>query len=319
MRLSGLARHVLVAAAALVLLGAAPPGAPAFEPGKDGWLTLFDGSDLSRWKPRKEADWALKDGVLTGTKGEVVNYWQWTDFEMTALCKGEGELRFRYSTIPDPAQPGYWLDVCDGTLRADQGRVLAKGTATRTTTAHEVHLTVSKGTFTVLFDGKKVAEASDAACPAKGAITLVAKGQPFAVKTIRIRPLNREKHANVPAPDSACFVCHANFEAERIVKRHASESARRLDDDDEEEHLKPAGQRPKRAGCMGCHGPCFDHRSDEDNVTTPDIMYTRGEVKAACLRCHIVHKAEHKRKDGPGAPPPNPVCTDCHGAHRVKN
>ena len=135
MRLSGQVRHVLVFAASVVLLGAAPPGAPAFEPGKDGWLTLFDGSDVARWTPRKEADWMLKEGILAGTKGEVVNYWEWTDFEMSALCKGEGEVRFRYSTIPDPAQPGYWLDVADGTLRAAEGRVLAKGTAARTTAA----------------------------------------------------------------------------------------------------------------------------------------------------------------------------------------
>lgn len=308
-----------IAFAALVstmpALGADKP----FEPGRDGWLTLFDGSDLSRWKPRKEADWALKDGTLAGTKGEVVNYWQWTDFEMIAHCKGEGDIRFRYSTIPDPAQPGYWLDVTDGSLRADGGRVVAKGTGARADGWREVRLVVSKGIFTVSLDGMHAAEGRDTSCPHKGAISFVAKGQPFQVKLLRARPLNLEKHANVPSPDTACFVCHANFEEEKLAKKHADTKAEKLAREEDDEHLRPPKDRPKQAGCAGCHGPCFDHRSDEDNVTAPDIMYTRGEVKAACLKCHLPHKTETKRKDGDGPPPPNATCTDCHGRHRVKN
>ena len=308
-----------IALAALILTAPALSGEAPFEPGKNGLLTLFDGSDLSRWKPRKEADWALKDGILAGTKGEVVNYWEWLDFELTALVKGSGEIRFRASTIPDPAQPGYWLDVSDGTLRAEGNRVVAKGTGAKGDGWREVRLVASKGTFTVSLDGKQVAEGKDMACPAKGAISLVAKGQPFEIKLLRARPLNREKHANVPSPDSACFVCHANFEGEKIGTKHAAEKADKLAREEDDEHLRPAKDRPKKAGCAGCHGPCFDHRSDEDNVTVPDIMYTRGEVKAACLQCHIPHKAETKRKDGDGPPPPNPVCTDCHGRHKAKN
>ncbi|HPD16161.1 MAG TPA: DUF1080 domain-containing protein [Planctomycetota bacterium] len=318
---SRITRHAsrISAVGALLLTTAGIAADRPFEPGRDGWLTLFDGSDLSRWKVSKSADWALKDALLTATKGEIVNYWQWADFELTALCRGEGEIRCRYSTIPDPAQPGYWLDVTDGTLRADGGRVVAKGTGAKTDGWREVSLVVSKGVFTVSLDGKHVAEGKDTACPHKGAICLVAKGRPFEVKLLRARPLNREKHANVPSPDSACFVCHANFEGEKIAKKHADSKADKLAREEDEEHLRPPKDRPKKAGCAGCHGPCFDHRSDEDNVTPPDVMYTRGEVKAACLQCHIPHKTETKRKDGNGPPPPNPVCTDCHGSHTVKN
>ncbi len=300
-----------------LLAAAAQAGDAPFVPGKDGWLTLFDGSDVSRWKPSKSADWALKDGTLAGTKGETVNYWQLLDFEMVAACKGEGEIRFRYSTIPDPAQPGYWLDVSDGTLRAEGSRVVAKGTGAKSDAWREVRLVVSKGVFTVSLDGKQVAEGKDASCPHKGAISFVAKGQPFEVKLLRARPLNLEKHANVPSPDSACFVCHANFEDEKLSKKHAKDNSAK--EGDEDDYLRPAKERPKKFGCAGCHGPCFDHRSDEDNVTVPDIMYTRGEVKAACLQCHTPHKTESKRKDGDGPPPPNAVCTDCHGRHRCKN
>lgn len=320
-RVTGHASRVL--ALVVLLLTAADcfaANAP-FEPGKDGWLTLFDGSDLSRWKPGKDSDWALKDGVLAGTKGEIANYWHWGDFELIATVRGTGSLRFRVSLPPMLNQPGYRLDLGDGTLSMADGRVRANGLGAKTGDWHTLTLTASNGHFTVGAPGKWVAEITDAASPAKGYFALVADGQPLALKLLRVRPLNREKHVNVPAPDTACFVCHDNFEKERIARIHsgAKREKRGGEEDEDDKHLKPASQRPKASGCLGCHGSSFDHRSDEDNVTTPDVMYTRGEVKAACLQCHTPHKAEHKRKDGKDPLPPNPVCTDCHGRHTCKN
>lgn len=312
------ASRVLLAALVSLAAAASLAGDAPFEPGKDGWLTLFDGSDLAKWKPARGADWALKDGLLAGTKGEIANYWQWLDFELLALCRGAGAIRCRHSTIPLEPQLGYWLDLGDGTLRAEGNRIVAQGNGKPADGWREVRLVASKGAFTVFFDGLKVAEGKDTACPHMGAISLVATGQPLEVRLMRARPLNLEKHANVPARDSSCFVCHANFDGEKLSKKHADDRADKLARE-EEDHLRPARQRPKKAGCAGCHGPSFHHRSDEHNVTVPDIMYTRGEVNAACLACHVPHKAETKRKDGDAPPPPNPICTDCHGHHKARN
>jgi len=306
--------------AALALASPLRAADQPFVPGKDGWLTLFDGSDQSRWKPGKGTDWALEDGLLAGAKGQIANYWHWLDFELVAVSRGSGALRFRRSLAPMPDQPGYLLDLADGSVRAADA-LTAKGERVGRANLHadwrEMRLVVSKGRFTVEFDGKKVAEGSAEAYPAKGFLALSASGSPLELKLLRARPLNREKHVNVPAPDSACFVCHANFEGEKIAKTHVA--GKKQEESDEESHLKPASQRPKTAGCAGCHGPSLDHRSDEDNVTTPDIMFTRGEVDAACLQCHTRHKAETKRHDGEGPIPKNPVCTDCHGKHRTSN
>ena len=100
--------------------------------------------------------------------------------------------------------------------------------------------------------------------------------KPLEVRLIRARPLGREQFVNIPSPNSACYVCHRNFDGEKISKKHLEEEV----------------------SCATCHGPSLAHRSDEDNVTTPDVMFTRGEVEGACLRCHKRHKAEKKRKDG---------------------
>ena len=286
-----------MAAILALAAGEAPCAEKAFRPGKDGWLTLFDGSETRRWEPAKGSDWALKDGVLVGSKGQVLNFWHWTDLELVAICRGSGVLRLRHSLAPMPDQPGYWLDLATGTLRAAGQRVVAKGRGSKAHGWRQVCFVASKGTFTVFFDGTKVAKGRDDACPAMGMLGLVAAGERLELKLLRIRPLNREQHVNIPSPNAACYVCHANFEGEKIAATHAA----------------------KELGCAACHGPSLAHRSDEDNVTTPDVMWLRGEVDAACLQCHKRHKAEKKRKDGKGTPPKDSVCTDCHGTHRAIN
>jgi len=284
---------------ALLLLACsgAAAGEAAFRPGKDGWLTLFDGSEKGRWEPSKGSDWKLEGGVAVGTRGELVDYWHWVDFELVALVRGTGALRCRLSRIVMAEQAGYWLDLADGTLRAAKGRVVAKGSGAATSGWRRVRLAASKGTFTVSFDGTQVAQGRDDACPRMGRLALVPRGKPLELKLLRIRPLNREQHLNIPSPNAACFVCHANFEDEVVAKTHAAEDV----------------------ACAACHGPSLAHRSDEDNVTAPDVMFLRGEVDPACLQCHKRHKPEKTRKGGKAPPPRNPICTDCHGSHRASN
>jgi hypothetical protein len=280
-----------------VFLGVALSAEPSqkdFQPGQEGWVTLFDGSSLERWSPAKDSDWALKDGVLTGTKGEIWNYWQWTDFEMVAVLRGSGAILCRVSSAP-PAQAGYRLDVETGGFLAPNGKVVAKGSPSAADGWREVRLIASKGWFRITFHGKKAAEGRDTTCPSMGRIGLAAAGKTLQLRLLRIRPLNREKPADAPSPNSGCYVCHANFEDEAISTVHGA----------------------NKIGCSDCHGPSLDHRADEANVTAPDVMFVRGEVDAACLQCHERH--ERKEPKEKKSVPKNPVCTDCHGAHRSSN
>jgi len=286
---------LLLVAALTVLAPGAEPTDKGFQPGRDGWLSLFDGSDLDRWTPAKGSDWALKEGLLGGTKGEIFNYWHWADFELIAVCRGSGAICFRVAATPLSVQAGYRLSVVDGTLIGSQGHIITQGSGSPTKDWREIRLLVTKDRFTVQFDGKRVAEGNDTACRGMGKIGLMADGKTFQVRLIRIRPLNREKHAAVPSSNSSCYVCHVNFEEEVISKTHAS----------------------KEIECSKCHGPSFDHRSDEANVTAPDVMFIRGEVDAACLHCHERH--EPKKPKEKRTIPKKPVCTDCHGNHRSSN
>ncbi len=105
------------------------------------------------------------------------------------------------------------------------------------------------------------------------------------------------------ADNSACFVCHGNFQDEVMVTVHAKENI----------------------GCVKCHGFSLAHRNDEDNITAPDKMYASARIDNACRKCHEEHDASARKVIAmfqarfPGNTDPQKiVCTGCHGEHRLK-
>jgi hypothetical protein len=105
------------------------------------------------------------------------------------------------------------------------------------------------------------------------------------------------------ADNSACYVCHVNYEHESLVVEHARENV----------------------GCVKCHGESIAHRNDEDNITPPDIMFPTEAIDRNCVQCHETHDAPARKvlarwqercplKENPE----DLVCTDCHGEHRLR-
>jgi hypothetical protein len=106
-----------------------------------------------------------------------------------------------------------------------------------------------------------------------------------------------------------CYACHADFQGETLEARHAK-----------------AG-----IGCERCHGESERHRSDEANITPPELMYPRARINPTCMMCHprdtIKHVDSHKvilagaatvfDEEKPDAPPA--VCTDCHAKNHKMN
>jgi len=103
-----------------------------------------------------------------------------------------------------------------------------------------------------------------------------------------------------------CSVCHYAFDEEELVLNHKLVSI----------------------GCERCHGESERHRSDEDNITPPEIMYPKAKINPTCMMCHprskisrvsyhasflsgaetIFDKSNGQKK----------YCTDCHGKdHRI--
>jgi hypothetical protein len=74
--------------------------------------------------------------------------------------------------------------------------------------------------------------------------------------------------------------------------------------------------------CVDCHGPSIGHANDEDvGATKPDIYFKRNQVNAACRKCHSSHDAAPEkviaRWFAKKLKTDKPVCTDCHGSHRI--
>lgn len=105
------------------------------------------------------------------------------------------------------------------------------------------------------------------------------------------------------ANNSACHVCHTNYQEEQLALSHA-----RAD-----------------IGCVKCHGQSIAHRNDEANITPPDTMYAPGKIDVACRACHRTHDVPAAKviarwqERCPGrSDVKSIVCTDCHGTHRLK-
>lgn len=116
----------------------------------------------------------------------------------------------------------------------------------------------------------------------------------------------RDDTPRMPKDNSACLLCHINFESEEIASTHLE----------------------KGITCAHCHGVSSDHMNDEEAAAKPDILFGRSEVEASCRKCHQAHKdpdavakflAEWKGKRRPHRRLilSNAICTDCHGLHRL--
>ncbi len=104
------------------------------------------------------------------------------------------------------------------------------------------------------------------------------------------------------ADNSACFVCHGNYDEEELVLIHAREEI----------------------GCVECHGESFAHRNDEDNITPPDVMYWAERIDPKCQECHEEHDVAARKvltrwqeRCPEKTDAAQVVCTDCHGHHRL--
>jgi len=140
-------------------------------------------------------------------------------------------------------------------------------------------------------------------------------GEPTPPKRLR-RPDYYARSGEKFVANPFCNVCHQDFDGEELALNHELVGI----------------------GCERCHGESPRHRSDEANITPPEIMYTKAKINPICMMCHprgeIRDVAAHElvlagaetvfdQRSGDsasaGAGNGARYCTDCHGkAHRMK-
>jgi hypothetical protein len=142
--------------------------------------------------------------------------------------------------------------------------------------------------------------AEDAGKPSALPALTVDKDSPLLLDSLEEKP--KKKPKGPMADNSACHVCHTNYEEETLARVHAE----------------------AEVGCVKCHGESVAHRNDEDNITPPDIMFAADGIDKACIQCHETHDAPARKvidtwqKRCPAKEDPDAlVCTDCHGEHRM--
>lgn len=106
-----------------------------------------------------------------------------------------------------------------------------------------------------------------------------------------------------------CSACHYGFDDEKLARTH-----------------EQAG-----IGCERCHGESERHRSDEDNITPPEIMYPKAKINPTCMMCHPRHEIRHVEHhktllagaktifDSADEDGDQIYCTDCHAKHHRIN
>ena len=105
----------------------------------------------------------------------------------------------------------------------------------------------------------------------------------------------KELYADEPADNSFCYVCHANYDDEKLVTAHA----------------------PKGIGCETCHGISDKHSEDEDSLVPPDVLFAKAKIELFCRQCHetedLVEGDEaHKKFFAKPRGPKDKTCTNCH-------
>ncbi|MDD4870406.1 MAG: cytochrome c3 family protein [Kiritimatiellae bacterium] len=110
-----------------------------------------------------------------------------------------------------------------------------------------------------------------------------------------------KKTAKQPlTPKSMCYDCHGTYQDDPFSVTHVN----------------------KGILCVECHGESEAHKSDEGNITPPEVMYPRDAIMAKCRECHTIRNVVVftnivRRHDGSlrRIKTNDVVCTDCHGRH----
>ncbi len=142
-----------------------------------------------------------------------------------------------------------------------------------------------------------------------GVLIFVSQSRPW--KEARTVACDSKKPAASFVANPFCKACHLDFDEEELALSHEIWGI----------------------GCERCHGESYRHRSDEANITPPEIMYPKERINPSCMSCHPRHDIRDTKDHQPileaglstfeEATPvgenAKKYCTDCHGSkHRMQ-
>ena len=175
-----------------------------------GWLALFDGETTFGWRAASEANWSVKDGIISvseGDQGLLRTTSQFDDFELKLQFKIEADTNsgvfIRTSPKPkDPAGDCFEINLASkkvspfptGTLvKRKSGDDVSEGESGWFDRWHDMHIKADGDSIIVLVDGKETTNYADPKgnkALGRGYIGLQLNSGLAQFKSIRLRPLN---------------------------------------------------------------------------------------------------------------------------------
>lgn len=211
---------LLLAATLLLFSYTIEAGHP--EKNAEGFVTIFDGKDLSALDT--EGNWQIQDDgslYLEPREGEEgwkrYNHYLWLkesygdfvfDFEYKHAAKGNSGFYFRVSEKADPVASGFEVQIMDSTGKADEemghhdlgGVIKTKGASKNMSKApnqwNRMTVTMKGNHLTVVLNGETIQEfdlaaekGADVDLATEGLITIQDHGLPFWVKNLQVKRL----------------------------------------------------------------------------------------------------------------------------------
>ncbi|MEW5974886.1 MAG: DUF1080 domain-containing protein [Acidobacteriota bacterium] len=166
----------------------------------DGWILLWDGETQFGWESLGQAEWSVKDGVLTATSGDsgwLATNATFADFilriEFRTGADGNSGIFLRSSKEGQPAETGYELQIFNAHPDYPTGSLVgclkAKPVKPAPDQWHAYEVSAQGSHFVVKLDGKVVLDGRDDQ-HAVGHIGLqYNKGKKVEFRNIRLKPL----------------------------------------------------------------------------------------------------------------------------------
>lgn len=172
-----------------------------------GWIRLFDGESLFGWKANSNVDWAVKDGVIEATTGDVgllVNSIEFSDYEFRCdfwMAKDGNSGVFLQSVFDpkDPSRDCYELNICDNHPAFPTGSLVAKSKPNTVVSGEQAwktfHVTVRGSHLVVNLDGKQILDYQDPDLQGRksGFIGLQKNSGHVKFRNVFLRPLGSEQ------------------------------------------------------------------------------------------------------------------------------
>ncbi len=164
------------------------------------WVSLFDGKTLQGWTSQGKANWAVNDGAITASEGEICllttdqkyeNYELELEFR-AALGTNSGVFLNKEAKVLDEAKDCYEVNIAPATNGFPTGSIVkfekVEGQGEKDAW-RKYELKVEKGIVTVILDGKKLITHKASKPRPAGFIGLQKNRGPIAFRNIRIREI----------------------------------------------------------------------------------------------------------------------------------